>query len=232
MYKRNQINEVLVQAIRSSHSRLDDATILTRIKRLLDFDRKSRPPAGGITPPVFAFHDGEAAGSGRDVTFSAYSVLALFVALRLMSCGLPQGRAVYLLRSFREALEREHRRMSEIDLDRLFQVRGTVIASANAAGKEGLISKGNVVENADSMVFFCVHADLEAVGELKRTVMGQDGPRPDNICRGRMELERRIALDAYGQSPTLIVELMNPFIQLNHLLSKAEPARRGRRRGT
>lgn len=232
MYKRNQINEVLVKAIRSSHSRLQDDVILTRIKRLLDFDRRSRPPSGGITPSVFAFHDGDAAGSGRDVTFSAYSVLVLFVALRLMSCGLPQGRAVSLLRSFREGLEREHRRMSEIDLDQLLQIRGTVIASANATGKEGLIAKGNVVENAESMVFFCVHADLEAVGELKRTVMGQDGPRPDNICRGRMELERRIALDAYGQSPTLIVELMNPFIQLDHLLSKTEPARRGRRRGS
>ena len=232
MYKRNQINEVLVQAIQSSHSRLDGATILTRIKRLLDFDRRSRPPSGGITPSVFAFHDGDAAGSGRDVTFSAYSVLVLFVALRLMSCGLPQGRAVSLLRSFREGLEREHRRMSEIDLDQLLQIRGTVIASANATGKEGLIAKGNVVENVESMVFFCVHADLEAVGELNRTVMGQDGPRPDNICRGRMELERRIALDAYGQSPTLIVELMNPFIQLNHLLSKTSPVRRGRRRGT
>lgn len=232
MYKRNQVSDVLVKVVRSSHSRLDDRAILTRVKRLLDYDRKGKAPAGGNNLPQFAFFDAEAAGSGRDVTFSAYSVLALFVALRLMSCGLPQGRAVSLLRSFREALERENHRMSEIDLDPLLQIKGTVIASANAAGKEDLIAKGNVVENAESMVFFCVHADLEAVGELKRTIMGRDGPRPDNICRGKKDLERRIALDAYAQSPTLIVELMNPFIQLNHLLSKTQPARRGRRRGT
>lgn len=232
MYKRNQINEVLVKAIRSSHSRLSDDVILTRIKRLLDFDRKSRPPPGANTPPVFAFHDGEAAGSGRDVTFSAYSVLALLVALRLMSCGLPQGRAVYTLRRFREPLEQEHRRMSEVDIASLLDIKGTVVSSANADGREKLIAKGNVVESIESMVFFCVHADLEAVGEVTRTVAGRDGPRPDNICRGRKELERRIALDAYGQSPTLVVELMNSFIQLNHLLSKTAPARRGRRRGT
>ncbi len=232
MFKRNQVNEVLVKAIRSSHSGLPDDIILTRIKRLLDLDRKSRPRPGGITPSVFAFHDGEAAGSGRDVTFSAYSVFALFIALRLMSCRLPQGGAVVSLRKFRAALEREHRRMTEVDIASLLDIDETVIASANAVGKEALIAKGNVVEDAEKMVFFCIHADLEAVGTLTRTLAGEDGPRPDNICRGREELERRIALDAYAQSPTLTIELMNPFIQLNHLLSKTEPARRGRRRGS
>lgn len=232
MYKRNQVSDVLVKAIQSSHSRLDDRAILTRLKRLLDYDRKGKVPVDLSSLPQFAFFDAEAAGSGRDVTFSAYSVLALLVALRLMSCGLPQGRAVDSLRRFREALEREHRRMSAIDLASLLEANGTVVASSNAVLREQLIAKGNVVESLEHMVFFCVHADLEAVGELKRTVMDQDGPRPDNICRGRKELERRIALDAYGQSPTLVVELMNPFIQLNHLLSKTEPARRGRRRGT
>ena len=232
MYKRNQINEVLIQAIRSSHSRLDDDTILTRIKRLLDFDRKSRPQPSGITPPVFAFHDGEAAGSGHDVTFSAYSVLALFIALRLMSCGLPQRRAVDSLRKFREALEREYRRMTEVDIASLLDIEETVIAGANAVGREALVAKGNVVEGAENMVFFCVHADLEAVGELRRTIVSHDGSRPDNICRGWEELQKRVELDGYIKSPTLVVELMNPFIQLDHLLSKTEPARRGRRRGT
>lgn len=47
MYKRNQISEALVTAVRSSHSRLDDSAILTRIKRLLDQDRKAGP---GLTP--------------------------------------------------------------------------------------------------------------------------------------------------------------------------------------
>lgn len=232
MYKRNQINEVLVQAIRSSHSRLDDDTILTRVKRLLDFDRKSRPPPGANTPPGFAFHDGEAAGSGSDVSFSTYSVLALFIAQRLMNCGLPQGRAVSVLRRFREVLEQEHRRMSEVDIASLFNIEGTVIAGANALGREKLIAKGNVVEDSGNMVFFCVHADLEAVGEVTRMIAGKDGPRPDIICRGWEELEKRVKLDGYSNSPTLVVELMNPFIQLNHLLSKTEPARRGRRRGT
>lgn len=231
MYKRNQINEVLVRAIRSSHSRLDDDAILIRVKRLLDYDRKTKPAPGGVTPPVYAFYDSEAAGSGLDVTFSAYSAFALFIALRLMSCGLPQGRAVFSLRYFREALEREHQRMSSLDIASLLEAQGTVTASATAVGRERLIAKGNVVERSEDMVFFCAHADLEAVGLVTRTIFDENGPRPDNICRGKEELETRVALDAYSNSPTLIIELMNPFVQLNHLLAKTEPARRGRRRG-
>lgn len=232
MYKRNQINEVLVKAIRSSHSRLSDDVILTQIKRLLDLDRKSRPPPGGITPPVFAFHDGDAVGSGRDVSFTTYSVFALFIALRLMNCGLPQGRAVSVLRRFREALEQEHSRMNEVDLELLFKIKGTVIASGNAAWREDKIAKGEIVERLDHMIHFCVHADLEAI-PVTRIVVGEDGqPRPDNICRGKKELVRRLEQDGYSKSPSLVVELMNPFIQLNYLLSKTEPARRGRRRGT
>ncbi|MCO5091724.1 hypothetical protein [Bosea sp. (in: a-proteobacteria)] len=231
MYKRNQINEVLVKAIRSTYSSQPDEVILTRIKRLLDSDRKSRLPSSGDTRSSFAFHDDDAAGSGRDVTFSAYSVLALFLALRLMNCGLPQGRAVSALRRFRESLEQEHRRMSEVDIASLLNIEGTVIAGATALSREKLIAKGNVVEDSGKMVFFCVHADLEAVGEVTRMIAGKDGPRPDIICRGWEELEKRVKLDGYSNSPTLIVELMNPFIQLNHLLSKTQPARRGRRRG-
>jgi hypothetical protein len=231
MYKRNQINEVLVKAIRSSHSRLSDDVILTRIKRLLDFDRKSRPPPHGITPSVFAFHDSEASGSGRDVTFSAYSAFALFVALRLMNCGLPQGRAVFALRYYRAALEREHQRMSEIDLVSMLDVRGTVFADASDAGRRRLIERGQAVELADSMVFFCVQADLEAVGITTRTIAEGGEARPNNICRGGNELIARLALDALAQSPTLVVELMNPLIQLNYLV-QTTPARRGRRRGS
>jgi len=232
MYKRNQINEVLIKAIRSSHSRLDDQAVLIRVKRLLDYDRKSKPSPGGITPPVHAFYDGEAAGSGLDVTFAAYSAFALFIALRLMSCGLPQGRAVFALRYFREPLEREHQRISEIDLASLLGRRGTVFAGFNAIGREHQIEKGQAVERIDDMVFFCVHADLEAFGMVTRDIAEAGGRRPDNICRGKKELVERLALDAFSQSPTLVIELMNPFIQLSHLLSKTEPARRGRKRGS
>lgn len=232
MYKRNQINEVLVWAIRATHSRLDDGAILLRVKRLLDNDRKNKPLPGGTTPPVYAFFDDDAAGSGRDVTFSAYSAFALLIAFRLMSCGLTQGRAVFALRYFRESLEREHQRISKIDITPLLNAKGTVIASANAVGREQLIAKGNVVERSDDMVFFCIHADLEAVGLVTRTIVDNDGPRPDNICRGRKQHDQRLALDAYMNSPTLSIELMNPFIQISHLLASTEPTRRGRRRGS
>jgi hypothetical protein len=231
MYKRNQINEALVQVVRATHSRLDDDAILLRIKRLLDNDRKSKPSPGGMTPPVYAFFDDDAAGSGRDVTFSHYSVFALLIAFRLMSCGLTQGRAVFALRYFRASLEKEHQRISRIDIAPLLQAKGTVIAGANDVGRQQLIAKGNVVERSDDMVFFCIHADLEAVGLVTRTIVDNDGPRPDNICRGRKQHDQRLALDAYMNSPTLSIELMNLFIQISHLLASTEPTRRGRRRG-
>jgi len=231
-HRRNQINEVLVRAIRASNSRLDDGAILLRVKRLLDTDRKSKPIPGGLTPAVYAFFDNDAAGSGRDVAFSAYSAFALLIAFRLMSCGLTRGRAVHALRCFREPREREHQRISGADVASLLEVKGTVIASADAVGRGQLIAKGNVVERSDDMVFFCIHADLEAVGLVTRTIVEDDGPRPDNICRGRLQHDKRLALDAYANSPTLIIELVNPFIQLSYLLASTEPARRGRRRGT
>lgn len=49
------------------------------------------------------------------MAISAYSVLALFVALRSMSCGFPQSKAILVLRNVGEALKREYRRMSEVD---------------------------------------------------------------------------------------------------------------------
>ena len=231
MYKRNQISEALVEAIRSRHSRLDDNAILKRIKRLLDQDRKAGPSKYPDAAP-YAFFDAEAVGSGRDIPFSRYSTFAVFIALRLMSCGLPQGRAVFMLRRFRPALEREHAMMTAIDITRFLEAETTVIGGSTAAGKQALLARGHVVQSLKDMVFFCIHADLEAVGLFTRTIADADGPRPDNICRGKVELERRIGLDAHSCSPTLVIEMMNPCIQLNHLLSQTRPVRRGRRRGT
>lgn len=152
MYKRNQISEALVKAVRASSSSLDDSAILIRVKRLLDTDRK--PPASINSLSSFAFFDAESAGSGRDVTFSAYSAFALLIAFRLMSCGLKQSKAVFALRFFRAALEQEHERMSKIEVAPLLKIRGTVIAGANAIGREQHFAKGNVVERLTDMVFF------------------------------------------------------------------------------
>lgn len=232
MFKRNQIDEALVQAVESTYSRLDPPAILTRIKRLLDADRKLVPSQEGAGSGAYAFYDGAAEGSGRDIMFSAYAVWALLIAYRLMACGLPQGRAVYLMRHFRESLEREHARLSRLELANYLNIKDTVVSTANAAGQESMMARGTVVERLNDMVFFCVHADLEVLGLTIRTINEEGVPRPDNICRGKAELERRLAIDAFCNSPTLVIELMNPFIQLTHLLSKTKPARRGRRRGS
>lgn len=232
MFKRNQIDDALVRAIDATFTRLDRPAILTRLKRLLDADRKAGPLQADQSIPAYAFYDSEAEGSGRDILFSGYSAWVLFIAYRLMSCGLPQGRAVYLMRHFRELLEREYERLTRMPVEHLLGIEGTVIATANSTGQEDAIAKGMIVERPEDMVFFCIHADLDVLGMVTRMRGNGSEAMPDNICRGVSELEKRLALDGFSNSPTLVIELMNPFVQLNYFLSRTTPARRGRRRGT
>ena len=134
MYKRNQLEEAILRA-----ERLDPATegaeTRIRIKRLLDLDRKQAPGPEKLYGTTYAFYGSEAPGTGFEVLFSPYEIFALWVGLRLLAAGFPQGRVVFLMRYYRKALENEHRRILKTDLARLFarsfSLRRSVISRAS-----------------------------------------------------------------------------------------------------
>ncbi len=228
MHKRNQLEEAILRA-----EGLDPATegaeTRIRIKRLLDLDRKHIPGPEKLYGTIYAFYGSDAPGTGYEVLFSSYEVFALWTGLRLLAAGFPQGRVVFLMRSYREALEREHARILQTDLTRLFARSGFLSEDATDVDRERLVREGRLVERIRDMVFLAVRGEPEAVGISTRVVADNEYRRPDNICRGGKELLRFMQIEGFARRSVLTIELTNPAYQLNYWLSRIPPTRRGRR---
>lgn len=228
MYKRNQLEEAILRA-----EALDPATegaeTRIRIKRLLDLDRKQVPDPHRSLSSTYAFYGSEAPGTGFEVLFSSYEVFALWVGLRLLAAGFPQGRVLFLMRYYRKALEKEHRRILRTDLADLFARSGFLTEYATDADRERLVREGRLVEHIDDMVFLAVRGEPEAIGITTRTFRGDGYVRPDNIVRGGKELLRFMEIEGFARRSVLSVELVNPALQLNYWLERIPPTRRGRR---
>jgi hypothetical protein len=168
-------------------------------------------------------------GTGYEVLFSSYEVFALWTGLRLLAAGFPQGRVVFLMRYYREALEREHARILQTDLSHLFARSGFLSEDATDVDRERLVREGRLVERIRDMVFLAVRGEPEAVGISTRLVTDNEYKRPDNICRGGKELLRFMQIEGFARRSVLTIELTNPAYQLNYWLSRIPPTRRGRR---
>src|ERR687897_120164 len=101
MFKRNQMEAAILRATDPDPGASGDE-VRVRLKRLLDLDRK-RPIGPKLFDEAYAFYSAGAPGTGREVLFSAYEVLALWIGLKLLASGLPQGRVVFLLRYYRQS---------------------------------------------------------------------------------------------------------------------------------
>ncbi|MGO4386814.1 hypothetical protein AB4Y85_04700 [Microvirga sp. 2YAF29] len=196
-----------------------------RLKRLLDLDRK-RPTGQRLFDERYAFYSTEAPGTGHEVLFSSYEVFALWVGLKLLAGGLPQGRVVFLMRYHRAALEREHVRITAVDRAVLFARSESLTENAGTDHRETLVREGRLVEHIDDMTFLAVQADSDSRMVTKRTL--RDG-RPTNIVQGGDELLRFMELAGFARHTVLLVELANPAYRLDYWLTQTPPARRGRR---
>lgn len=234
MFKRNQLEEAI---LRSSERDLaigqDDLTpggedLRVRMKRLLDSDRKREVSEGSLFDRNYAFFSAAAPGTGQEVWFSGYEVFALWVGLKLLASGYPQGRVVTVLRHRREALEREHARILAVDLRRLFKKFEFLTEDATDAQREHQISAGQLVTSIADMVFLAVEA-VPGIGISTRTIGTGDAQRPSNICRGGKELLHFMQVEGFMKRPVLAVELTNGAHQLAWWLARTEPVRRGRR---
>jgi hypothetical protein len=228
MYKRNQLEEAILRAEGSDPAK-EGAETRIRIKRLLDLDRKQVPDPRRPFANTYAFYASEAPGTGFEVLFSAYEVLALWIGLRLLAAGFPQGRVVFLMRYYREALEMEHHRILQTDLAPLFRRSGFLTENATEAQRERLVWEGRLVEHIDDMVFLAVRGEPEGIGITTRTFRGDGYIRPDNIVRGGKELLRFMEIEGFSKHSVLSIELVNPALQLSYWLERIPPTRRGRR---
>jgi hypothetical protein len=228
MYKRNQLEDAILRA-ESLDPAHEGAETRIRIKRLLDLDRKHTPGPEKLYGTTYAFYGADAPGTGYEVLFSSYEVFALWIGLRLLAAGFPQGRVVFLMRYYRDALEREHARILQTDLTRLFASSGFLSEDATDADRERLVREGRLVERIRDMVFLAVRGEPEAVGITTRVLTDNEDKRPANICRGAKELLRFMQIEGFAKRSVLTIELTNPAYQLAYWLACIPPIRRGRR---
>ena len=82
---------------------------LTRVKRLLEADRKNEAyPDSALPYDAYAFMDAPAQGSGHQVQYTRFNVFCLSLAISLWDAGYKQGDIIFLLRHIRSSLNRIH----------------------------------------------------------------------------------------------------------------------------
>ena len=121
-FKRNQIEEAIAKVLEPRSKEPSDQ-FLTRLKRLLDVDRRlRRNPRSSDPGPTTrsAFFSADQPGSGVEILFSDYEAFALATALLFIGPGWPQRLAVSILRRARDELETQHDRILKQDPVRLF----------------------------------------------------------------------------------------------------------------
>jgi hypothetical protein len=108
-FKRNQVETALWQVFSRNTRAATPAssTFLTRIKRLLDVDRKFKENSVPDAPDAAAFVD-EQPGKGTHSTFSGFNAFCLAIGLDLMDLGFNQRDVVFLLKFIRPDLEKQY----------------------------------------------------------------------------------------------------------------------------
>lgn len=153
-YKRNQIEEAIVRL-----DGRDAGTLRTRLKRLLDTDRRLEGDTDSheAESAQFAFFDEAPPGSGAEIQYTDYEAFALFVGLRFLSVGFPQATVVKLLRGGRRQLEQNYR---------LFRNSGMP-----AEGRKGARPPGSLpIEGPIIVVFHAIDRKVPE-GESMRLMM-------------------------------------------------------------
>jgi len=111
-YRRGQVDWALWReftAERFGAPEVASPVFSTRIKRLLDIDRKMEPADPAASR--FAFLEGEPPGKGTEVAFTAIDAFCLAVGLDMLDAGFKQSEVVFVLQHIRPALEQHHARI-------------------------------------------------------------------------------------------------------------------------
>jgi hypothetical protein len=209
-YKRNQLEEAILRTLGAQGPRADELRF--RIKRLLMADRRMRK-SDKDNGRRYAFFKEKPPGTGADVGFSEYEVLAMYAALKLLEHGLPQSSVVRVMRRAREHLEMAHSQTLAKDPAVIFDER-----AIQAQAKPGMIATSST-----DPVFLAI-ADVTG-----STVDKQRSHRDVAVCQGHVELSvfLKKRLSVLGSGATFI-DLARPMHVLSANLVRTQPAKRGR----
>jgi len=186
MFKRNQVEQA-ISGLLESGLREPSPNLKTRIKRLLETDRalSSNPRSNDPEKVNYAFFRENAPGSGVEVWYSGYESFALLLGLQLMSHNWPQRFATSVLRRVRVPLEKEHRRILQLDPAQLFDqkaimrnaVPGAVAYPTAAPAFLTIVSNYGISRDQEGSPFSCsVHSDLASASNwVAQTTSGVGG---------------------------------------------------------
>ena len=211
MYKRNQVEEAIGKVLQKG-SEKTNSTLRSRIRRLLETDRRLKHSRRSIDPERanFAFFSNAMPGRGGENRFSEYEAFSLLLALRLMRERWPQGFVVSLMRRIRPDLEKEHVRILKQDSALIFN-QETIRERARP---------GDMALETTSPVFLAVaSADKDH----------RHSSIPVAICRSQDDFIRFALSQVLGRS-VMSFELMTSAYQISAALAKTVPRNRGRAR--
>lgn len=217
-YKRSQVEQVFARFIWPSSQSGAAAVLKSNLKRLLDLDRspRSRKLDWPEAQP-YAFYDAASPGHGAEIAYSDYHAFALLIGVRLLEGGVPQSRAVWLLRCARPALETAFVTLKATFADAL------QTATADTA-KEHLLRNGFFVDDPKKMMFLTEKAgDAASWGSLSRP----GGEQGLNVCSFEV-LEDRLRYFSHIGSAFICFEISNPLFQLLYWLPRTQARKRGR----
>ena len=208
MFKRNQIEEAIALVLETGSAKLS-SEMRTQLRRLLETDRGLGRNKRSADPERanFAFYSMDAPGRGAENWFSHYETFALWLGLRLMRLGWPQGLVVAVLRRIKPELEKNHARILKQEPADVFDGR------RRKQGKPGDIA----VDNPNPVFIAISSTDRE----------DPSGSNPAAICRGQDELMRFIKAQGVGQT-WLVLEIGNSVHALSSALTRTRPRKRGR----
>jgi hypothetical protein len=209
MFKRNQVEQAIGQILEPRSAKLS-STLRSRIRRLLETDRRFSRSKRSTDPGRKYFFRSNMPGRGAENWFSEYEAFALLTGLRLMQHAWPQGFVVALLRRVRPELEKEHTRIS-------------------TQGSAGLFDQQVIQQRAKSGDMAVQNTDPVFLGIISADPNGPRGSNPAAICRGQQRLLN--FLRTYGDGSTLkSYELLNSARALSGALAETRPRKRGRTR--
>lgn len=186
-----------------------DSELLSRIKRLLDLDRKLPLPRRALIPRAFFSERGP--GRGYDVLYSEYECFAVLLGLKMLEHGWPQQDAVELLRDVRGNLAALHSEIMREDPDELF----------NARNIEAYLDKYPYATSADnaqpSFLVILSHTGKHDAPKNRRMAF---------VSRNIADATARVR-ERPGNLATFI-EVVTPAFKLRDALKATEPTKRGR----
>jgi len=208
-FKRNQVEDAIVQTLRArDQARVDELKL--RLRRLLTTDRRLgiNARSDDEVERHYAFYSQKPQGSGFEVMFTGYEAFALLAAIMLLEHGLPQSRAVAVMRRVRKQFEVAHAETLKKDPSKLFDQE-----AVRAQAKPGMIATNNM-----DPVF------LVLVGLTGSSVDARGAATA--VCRGHVALGEFFGKH-HGRGATFF-EVVGWMHTLAANLSQTQPVKRGR----